>query len=166
MILMLPEAEFSFSKSSDRFHNPLLRHLFEQRRTSGRFQAEDFLNIRSSPNCLKAVFLQQFANMRSGFRCKGIFNVRFFSFNIRFLGLNVHLFRCLKDAGDMQCTVMKRMVFIYTSVLFLVTVAPANVRFARCFYVELPSTSRHFSGPEGQPSRHAASGETCPPAAL
>lgn len=58
------ESVFPFSVTGYRFNDFVLRHFAKQRSTSGRFQAKDFLNIRSAENRLTAKFLQQFTNMR------------------------------------------------------------------------------------------------------
>ena len=110
--LLVLESVFSFSKTRDRFDDSFLRHFTKQRGTSGRFQAKNILNIRSAKDRLKAELLQQSANMSSRFRCERRSNVHFYSFNVRFLILNVHFFRCFERAADAQRPVMERMVLV------------------------------------------------------
>ena len=50
-------------------------------------------------------------HMCGRFRIKYLFNVRFFCFNVRLCVSNVRFFRILKCSADVQCPVMKRILF-------------------------------------------------------
>ena len=77
-IVSRDKSVLTLAESADRLDKTFLRHRFDQRGASGRFQAEDVLNIRSAEDFLKTACPKQFVNMGRGLRGKGAFNVRFF----------------------------------------------------------------------------------------